>query len=58
MSHADCLVSCRHLFSSTKIYPMQILLIYLLIGMQAYDGMIIGEHSRDSDLDVGFLLLG
>lgn len=25
---------------------------YLFVGSQAYDGMIVGEHSRDTDLDV------
>ncbi|KAG5551996.1 hypothetical protein RHGRI_010171 [Rhododendron griersonianum] len=26
--------------------------LFVIPGMEAYDGMIVGEHSRDSDLDV------
>lgn len=26
--------------------------VWEMFVLQAYDGMIIGEHSRDSDLDV------
>ena len=34
------------------LIPSKLLTCVNLYFLQAYDGMIIGEHSRDSDLDV------
>lgn len=31
---------------------LKLCICLLLLGMQTYDGMIVGEHSRDTDLDV------
>lgn len=38
-----------HNFVSTIIFFFT---HYLFIYLQTYDGMIVGEHSRDTDLDV------
>ncbi|XP_047316323.1 50S ribosomal subunit assembly factor BipA [Impatiens glandulifera] len=41
---------------TTTVYSLMSLeprgTLFVTAGMEAYDGMIIGEHSRDSDLDV------
>ncbi|CAN6807256.1 unnamed protein product [Brassica oleracea] len=31
--------------------------LFVSPGLESYDGMIIGEHSRDTDLDVSWFIL-
>lgn len=52
---AEKCVDEDNIFHYSMLFGLQF--NYCFLHLQAYDGMIIGEHSRDTDLDVSYFYL-